>query len=271
MHESDAANIEFLWGVRIPLRDGIRLNATVYLPKSLQAPTHSVFTLTPYISDTYHERGVYFAAHGVPYLIIDVRGRGNSEGEFRINRDAQDGADIVEWLAHQPYCNGKIAMWGGSYAGHNQWMTATEFPPHLATIVPVASPYFGADFPMRSNIFSWDTVHWRLLVSGRSPQKQIYDDKAFWAARSREWFESGEPFSAYDKLLGNTSSEFRLWLDHPHPDAHWDSLNPTAAQYAALSLPILTITGIYDDDQIGALTQYREYMRNASAEGRARH
>ena len=89
--------VEFQWGVKIPLRDGVRLNATVYKPREQKGPLPCVFTLTPYISQSYHERGMYFAAHGYVFLTIDVRGRGNSEGEFTpLLQEARDGHDVIE-------------------------------------------------------------------------------------------------------------------------------------------------------------------------------
>lgn len=119
--------VEFQWGVQVPLRDGVKLNATVYKPRTQAEPLPCVFTLTPYISQSYHERGMYFAANGYVFLTIDVRGRGNSEGRFTpLLQEAKDGRDVVEWLAKRSYCNGKITMWGGSYAGYNQWATAKE-------------------------------------------------------------------------------------------------------------------------------------------------
>src|SRR5262249_41764084 len=103
----DAAKVQFTWGVKIPMRDGVKLDATVYRPSGQEKPAPCVFTLTPYISQSYNDRGIYFAAHGYPFLTIDVRGRGNSEGEFRpMIQEAQDGYDVVEWLAKQPYCDG---------------------------------------------------------------------------------------------------------------------------------------------------------------------
>ena len=269
---NDAAQVQFTWGVKIPMRDGVRLNATVYTPRTQPAPAPCIFTLTPYIGQNYHDRGVYFAARGLPFLTVDARGRGNSEGEFHpLIQEARDGYDVVEWLARQPYCNGKVSMWGGSYAGYDQWVTATQFPPHLATIVPVASPYAGVDFPMRDNIFYPYDIQWLTLTSGRTSQDRIFGDDHFWPAKYRQWFESGRPFRELDAIVGNPSSIFQEWIAHPHPDAYWDSYNPTAEQYAKLGLPILTITGSYDGDQPGALTHYREYMKNASPEGRARH
>ena len=74
--------VSIQWGVKIPVRDGVKLNGTLYKPKEAQGPLPVIFTFTPYIADTYHERGMYFAANGYIFLGIDVRGRGNSEGDF---------------------------------------------------------------------------------------------------------------------------------------------------------------------------------------------
>src|SRR5439155_8486602 len=119
------ADYTLQWGIKIPMRDKVELNATLYLPKSASAiagRTPVIFTLTPYISDSYHARGAYFASHGYAFALVDVRGRGNSGGEFEpFVNDPRDGHDLVEWFAKQPYCDGKVAMWGGSYAGFDQW------------------------------------------------------------------------------------------------------------------------------------------------------
>ena len=67
----DPAQVKFQWGVKIPLRDGVKLNATVYTPREQKEPAPCVFTLTPYISQSYHDRGLYFASHGYPFLTVD--------------------------------------------------------------------------------------------------------------------------------------------------------------------------------------------------------
>ena len=273
LSDLDAADkVQLTWGVKIPMRDGERLSATVYRPREQKAATPCIFTLTPYIAQSYHARGIYFASHGLSFLTVDVRGRGNSEGEFRpFLQEAHDGYDVVEWLARQPYCNGKVSMWGGSYAGYDQWVTAKEFPPHLATIVPAASPYAGVDFPMSGSIFSPYDMQWLTFTGGRTSQRTVFGDGPYWAANYRRWLKSGKPFASLDTLLGSPSPIFQDWISHPHPDAYWDTYNPTPEQYAKLAIPILTITGSHDDDQPGALTHYREYMKHASPEGRARH
>ncbi|PYI41146.1 MAG: hypothetical protein DMC57_08655, partial [Verrucomicrobia bacterium] len=145
------ADYDLRWAVKIPMRDKAELNATLYLPKSgntTPGRTPVIFTLTPYISDSYHARAAYFASHGYAFALVDVRGRGNSTGDFEpFANDARDGHDLVEWFAKQPFCDGKVAMWGGSYAGFDQWATAKELPPHLTTIVPAAAAHPGLDFP----------------------------------------------------------------------------------------------------------------------------
>ena len=269
---AETAKVEWQWGVKIPLRDGVRLNATLFRPTGLKEPRPCLFTLTPYVGQTYHDRGMYFAAHGYPFLTVDVRGRGNSEGSFRpFIQEAKDGYDVVEWLARQPYCNGKIAMWGGSYAGYDQWATAKELPPHLATIVPVASPAAGVDFPSRGNVPAPYEMRWLSFTSGHTGQDRLFGDEAFWVGMFRRWIESGISYRKLDSFLGNPSPIFQEWVQHPDVDAYWDAYNPTSEQYSKLELPILTITGMYDDDQPGALAHYSRYMQVASPAAHARH
>ncbi|MEO7431452.1 MAG: CocE/NonD family hydrolase [Dokdonella sp.] len=264
--------VQFEWGVKIPLRDGVHLNATVYKPRNQPQPLPCVFTLTPYIAQSYHDRGMYFAAHGYVFLTVDVRGRGNSEGEFTpLLQEAKDGHDVVEWLGTQPMCSGKVTMWGGSYAGYDQWASAKEFPSHLATIVPVASPKPGVDYPMQHNMFySYDT-QWLTLVSGHASQENIFGDSAFWSTQFRRWYEAHAPFRELDRYIGNPSPHFQTWLSHPAQDAYWDSFSPTPEQYAKLSLPVLSICGQYDGDQPGALAYYRDHMQYGSADAKANH
>lgn len=277
MHDSSnpaghQSGVRVLWDERIPMRDGAKLHALLYLPVRHVTPSPTLFTLTPYVAQRYHDEGVYFATHGYPFLCVDVRGRGNSEGAFEANRsEAQDGHDIVEWIARQSYCNGQVAMWGGSFSGYVQWSTASECPPHLSTIVPFASPYRGVDSPAPGNIFLPYRIQWLNLIAGRASQDKIFADQAFWNQQFRRWFESGTPFKDIDTFLGFPSSAFQEWLAHPERDAYWDRYNPGVEQYSKISLPILTITGSYDVNQLGSLEHYRRHLAHCVPEARARH
>lgn len=126
-----SVDVDFSWGVEIPMADGVTLNGTLYRPKDWEdrepGALPTIVTITPYISDRYHPDALYFARHGFAFLIVDTRGRGNSEGEFRPLdlEDGKDGRDVVQWIAGQPWSNGKVGMRGGSYGGYNQWVTAS--------------------------------------------------------------------------------------------------------------------------------------------------
>lgn len=261
----------FEWGVKIPLRDGVQLQATLYRPTPDSQPAACVFTLTPYIAQTYHERGQYFSAHGYAFLTIDARGRGNSEGEFDpMRQEVEDVRDVIDWLAKQPYCGDRIAMWGGSYAGYNQWLAAKWKQPALRSIVPAAAPWPGLDFPMRNNIFMTYALMWLTFTRDRTAQDAIFGDGTFWQTRLAELQDSHRPFAQFDLVLGRPDSVFQRWLQHPTLDAYWDGFVPTPAEFAAIELPILTITGQYDFGN-DALAYYRAHMRGASAAAKAKH
>ena len=265
------ADYELRWAVKIPMRDKVELNATLYLPKN-SPRTPAIFTLTPYVSDTYHPRAAYFASHGYAFALVDVRGRGNSGGEFEpFAQEPRDGYDVVEWLAQQPFCDGKVTMWGGSYAGFNQWATAKEFPPHLATIVPVAAAHPPLDYPYTHNVGLKYDVQWFTLTSGRAGQQNLFADQKFWRTKFLEAYKKHIPFKSLDSFVGNPSVNFQRILKHPTADAYYDAMVPTREQFQKMTLPILTITGQYDGDELGALTFYRDHLTNASAEARAKH
>ena len=269
------ADYDLHWGVKIPMRDKVELNATLYFPKTPDSSlpkTPVIFTLTPYISDTYHARGAYFASHGYVFALVDVRGRGNSGGEFEpFANEPRDGHDVGEWLAKQSFCDGKVAMWGGSYAGFDQWATAKEFPPHLVTIVPAAAAHPGLDYPSYNNIGMTYDMQWFTLTSGHTPQDNLFGDQKFWRTKFLDGYKKHLPFKSLDSFVGNPSANFQRILNHPTADAYYDAMLPTREQFQEIALPILTITGQYDGDELGALTYYRDHLANASPQARAKH
>jgi len=273
--ESPPPNYDLRWGVKIPMRDKVELNATLYLPRTPDgSPPRMpvIFTLTPYISDTYHPRAAYFASQGYVFALVDVRGRGNSGGEFEpFAQEPRDGHDVVEWLARQPFCDGKVAMWGGSYAGFDQWATAKELPPHLATIVPAAAVHPPLDYPSYLNVGETYDVQWFTHTSGRASQQNLFGDSKFWRTKFLDAYKKHIAFKDLGSFVGNPSPNFLRILKHPTADAYYDAMVPSADQFRKINMPILTITGQYDGDELGALTFYRDHIANASSETRAKH
>lgn len=129
--------------VMIPMRDGVQLATDVYRPAvdgvAVTEPLPLVLTRSPYSKE--RERDVAtaenFARHGYVAAIQDMRGRYASEGEFTkyAVTEPADGYDTVEWLAEQPYSNGKIGMWGTSYGAHTAADAAKLSPPALAAML----------------------------------------------------------------------------------------------------------------------------------------
>ncbi|MGH9842381.1 MAG: CocE/NonD family hydrolase [Blastocatellia bacterium] len=261
--------IDLVWGVKIPLRDGVKLNANVYKPKPMAAPLPVIVTLTPYTADSNHAAASYFARNGYVFVVVDARGRGDSEGVFDpFLQESKDGPDVIEWLAAQPWSNGRIAMWGGSYAGSNQWATLKESPRRLKTIVPVASVFAGVDFPFWKNI---QFPHWLAQTSGVAVNRNLAGDDSFWIQKYRELYLHHRPFKEFDQIVGVRSTRFQTWVSHLMPDTYWDAFVPTTEQFARLNAPILTITGYYDGSQAGAMEFYKRHMQHASAPAREQH
>lgn len=253
------------WAVKIRMRDGVDMNATVYRPTGA-GPVATILTITPYISDRYHSDGGYFAKRGFAYVVVDTRGRGNSKGRFRpfSPKEADDGYDTVQWIAAQSWSNGKVGMRGGSYSGHNQWTTAARLPPGLATIVPVASPFIGYDFPLRGNRNLTFPLMWLLFTSGATANQNAGYDVAFWDRALARTYKEGNSFADFAHTAGMPSSMFDEWLMHPSwGDGYWEERNPSAAQFSGIDVPVLTVTGYYDGDQKGAMEMYRRHLQAA--------
>jgi putative CocE/NonD family hydrolase len=273
--ESDAVSakdVERLWNLKVPLRDGVNLSATVYTPAHSSERLPVIFSFTPYVADTFHDRAMYFARHGYVFALVDVRGRGDSEGRFApFQNDGKDGYDVVEWLAKQPWCNGKVAMWGGSYSGFVQWSILKELPPHLATIVPAASVGIGVDAPFFQGIADPYEEQWAAYTAGKTLNEHVFNDSSFWISKYREMYVNHVPFRDFGKLVGYPSSWFQTVVEHPKLDDYWRTMMPRPLQYERIAIPILTITGEYDDDQIGALHYYAMHMKYGSPEAKEKH
>ena len=267
--EEQAVSVEM--GVKIPMRDGVNLGATVYKPKDMKKPLPAILHLTCYIADGWSSRALWFTRKGYVHVTVDSRGRGNSEGEFKpFVNEGRDGYDVVEWMARQPWCNGKVAMIGGSYTGWDQWTVVKEFPPHLETICPAASTVPGTEgVPKNRNIFLPYIMIWLTTTSGKARGPSL--DGTFWDGCLYEMYRNHLPFNTLDKICGNTTTEFQTWLKHPAVDAYWDAMNPSMEDYARIDKPILTVTGYFDADQTGAMTHYRFHMQHASPEAREKH
>ena len=263
-------NYNLKWNAKIAMRDGIKISANIYMPAN-KKPVPVIVSITPYIADNLHSRGSYFAQNGYAYLAVDARGRGNSEGEFTGFENGHDGHDIVEWAAKQPWCNSKVAMRGASFLGGIQWRTLNEFPPHLNSIVPGAATFSGTVTPLMKNIFIMEEYQWWVGVAGNTPNDNLAEDDSFWIEKYKELYSKQLPYNQLDKLAGIPSEFFQTTLKHPTIDSYYENNLFSKDDYKKIDIPILTITGHYDDTQTAALKHYKMHMKYGLTESIANH
>lgn len=152
----------------VPTRDGIELSTKIIMPKE-GLPLPVIVMRTPYTTtwsdDSEDKIPRHFAAAGFVCAIQDCRGTGHSEGVWEpyIN-ESRDGADLCKWILTQPWCNGKIATWGGSYVGYTQLAVAPSADDSLKAMftgVPTfdwhEACYVGGAYRLRIGRL-WDSV-----------------------------------------------------------------------------------------------------------------
>jgi len=120
-------------GVMIAMRDGVKLSSDFYFP-DVKGKFPTILIRTPYNNSTsrYDRYGKFYDSRGYAVVIQDCRGRYDSEGEwYPFVADGYDGYDTIEWIAKQPWSNGKVGMTGVSYMGFVQWAAASSFNLHF--------------------------------------------------------------------------------------------------------------------------------------------
>jgi len=257
--------------IKTPMRDGVNLSSDIVLPAG-SGPFPAILMRTPYDNSqpNYLSFGRYFAQRGYAFIVQDVRGRGDSDGEwFPFMNETNDGYDTIEWIAAQSWCTGKVGMMGGSYAAHVQWMAAKTCPPHLAAMSSTASPgrWMEDGLPYRNGILSLELFAWLYLTHGRSMQSSIAayegvgDDPLGmnWAQILRQL-----PLIQLDELTGFYSPTWHEWLNRPDLSDHWYQVRMDN-DFGKINIPTLHITGWFDDCMIGTVFNYEQMLAQSPA------
>jgi predicted acyl esterase len=125
--------------VMVEMRDGVHVAVDIYRPDA-EGKFPALFGTAGYVKEVNFEAGntEYIVSRGYAHVLGSSRGTGRSEGEyaFHSHYEGEDGHDVVEWIAKQPWCNGNVGMIGYSYFAVTQFLTAAQQPPHLKAIVP---------------------------------------------------------------------------------------------------------------------------------------
>ena len=228
---------------RVPMRDRVELSADVYRPPAAgRYPV--ILSRTPYTKTSGSTLRIakYFVANGYVFVSMDVRGRGDSDGTFvPYKADGLDGYDAIEWCAAQPWSTGKVGTLGGSYNGVIQWLTAVHQPPHLAAMIPMVSPSDPfVEFPTGLPIPQ--LLSWYHVTAGKVSQNMEAVDwtKLYWHL----------PIFTMDEAMGRPSKNWKDFVEHSKLDSYWEPLR-YQNKFDRVKVPVLGISGWYDDEQIG--------------------
>lgn len=265
----DVAKNNTIEYAQIPLPDGDSLSAVIVIGKSASVPLPAILMYSIYASvENDLNRAVIAANKGYAGIVVNTRGMNKSKSQVEpFKHDAEDAWHMLDWISKQQWCDGSIGMYGGSYLGFSQWAAAKSGHPALKTIVPQAAVGIGIDFPAHNGIFSVYSLQWLdNIMDGKMYNAKNFGGKRMYNAISR-WSDKGLAFRVLDSLAGGPNKVYREWLANPSYNEYWQKMVPYKEEFARINIPILSTTGYYDADQLGALYYYKEHLKyNPSAD-----
>jgi hypothetical protein len=234
--------IEHTW---ITLGDGTQLAARIWLPEDAEdAPVPAILEFLPYrktdgtaVRDA--ARQPYLAGFGYAAVRVDLRGTGESDGVLTdeyTDQEQEDALEVLAWLRAQPWCDGKLGMWGISWGGFNSLQIAARRPPGLGAIVTLCSTddRYADDVHYRGGcVLGLDMLHWAssmLTWSARPPDQRLYGEG--WREAWRERLETLTPWIEH-------------WLGHQRRDGYWQH-GSVCEDYAAIECPVYAVGGFAD-------------------------
>ncbi len=254
---------------KFPMRDGVELRGDIFRPKS-DKKFPAILLQTPYGKTGQGNRAKKFAALGYVVVNTDSRGRFESGGEWDpfSPMHKTDGYDLVEWIAKQEWCSGKVGAYGLSYMGWTQWWTATQAPPSLKAIVPeVAPPDHFYNCPYQNGIFVCWMVDWAGALSGRKPHSAGPGGYGGFAVNREEAYQL--PYIDFDKTRNYLpTSWWRKWVKQNTSEGeYWKGIAyQTPEGYAKVKVPSLAITGWFDADFPGTPMNFLAMKKHGATE-----
>jgi len=261
-------------GVRCLLSDGVELVSDHYYPPhSGQYPT--LLMRQPYgrdiASTVVYAHPIWFAGHGYNVVIQDVRGRGDSGGEFYpFRNEGRDGAETIAWLRTRPESSGRIGMYGFSYQGMTQLLAAAEQPEGLACIAPgmTAHDLYHGWFYHQGALRLASALGWGLQMlkaDARRLKLREASDRLEQAWANLAAQTGVLPFRDHPALHGEGLPQYVLdWFDHAEPGEYWTSLD-VSGKLDRIRVPALHISGWYDTYLKGSIDGFVALFDNAGS------
>ncbi|MGW3667925.1 CocE/NonD family hydrolase [Streptomyces sp. NPDC005141] len=230
--------------VLVPLSDGTRLYARIWRPLTEEpVPAlleYSPYRLTDWTAPRDRQRHPWYAGHGYASVRVDVRGHGNSEGmptdEYSETEPA-DGVEVIAWLAAQPWCTGRVGLFGISWGGFNSLQIAARAPEPLKAVVTVCSTddrYDNDGHYAGGSVLAVDTHSWAatLLAFAARPPDPVHVGEVMWRDMWVRRLEAVEPV-------------VHTWLAHQTRDAYWRH-GSVREDYGSIRAAVLAVGGWHD-------------------------
>ena len=153
--------------ILIKTPDGAHIAAMAVRPRSAKVPLTALLVFTIYADDdTYFSEARKSAAHGYAGVVAYSRGKGRSpDTPVPFEDDGEDARTVIDWIIKQPWSDGRVGMYGGSYNGFTQWAAVRKLHPALKTIVPSRAGNPGNGLPMENNVFLFVNHAWAFYVT----------------------------------------------------------------------------------------------------------
>ncbi len=220
------------------MRDDVALSTDLYnAGAGVRRPV--LLMRTPYNKNNQKAVAQRYAAAGYTVVVQDERGRYESPGEsLPYNNEGQDGFDTLEWVVKQPWCDGRVGMWGASAVGAVQWQAAAEGAPGLAVLCPTAT--WGSFY---RNIYHGGAARLALIAQAAAGRTAPPPGKA----PPKDWAPvlMHLPLAEMDQAIGWPLPWLTGILAHPRPDGFWKRLDLTR-DLERVSIPAQHIVGYYD-------------------------
>jgi hypothetical protein len=234
--------IENAW---IPLADGARLAARIWLPQDAERqPVPALLEYLPYRKDDHTSirdalRHPYLAGHGYACLRVDIRGSGDSDGvlyDEYLAQEQDDALEVIAWIAAQPWCDGNVGMFGISWGGFNSLQVAARRPPALKAIIAVDftddryadDVHYMGGCMLTATMLPWAAFMFTLNASPPDPAHVGERWRAMWLER-----------------LDKNTPWVEPWLRHQRRDAYWRH-GSVGEDYGAIAIPVYLVGGWAD-------------------------
>ncbi|MFW5894103.1 MAG: CocE/NonD family hydrolase [Verrucomicrobiota bacterium] len=233
--------VENVW---IRMSDGASLAARLWLPpEAEQFPVPAILEYIPYRKGDHksirdEENHGYFASHGYAGVRVDLRGSGDSDGILRgeyLQQELDDGLEVLRWIAAQPWCCGRVGLFGLSWGGFNGLQLAALQPPELGAVISVCSSddRYADDVHYMGGCLLTDNLSWASTMfafNSCPPDPRVVGE------RWREmWLER----------LEGSDLWIKDWLEHPRRDSFWTH-GSVCEDYGAIQVPVMAVSGWAD-------------------------